>query len=272
MQKLGASELKAYILYLQQKKRWADSPNIKKATGKLSPYSIQGHVRAIKAFWSWAEREGHIKANPLAKFPLPKVPQKLLPTLSRGEIKNVLSMLDRHTPIGGKYYLIILLLTDTGIRISELSHIKIHDLDLQHNRVKILGKGQKWRIVPFSPVTRSAIDRYLTTSRRHLCSVDSPYLFPRPNGLPVSINSVQQFLRRIGARAILNGTRCSPHTFRHSFATMAVANGANVMVLKEIMGHESLQTTMKYVHLQPDDLQLQHTKFSPVTNLGIGRR
>ena len=154
---LGRQELTAYILYLQQVTRWANSPHIKKATGKLSPYSIQGHVRAIKAFWGWLERDNYIQSNPLGKFPLPKVPQKPVQVLSNEQIRSLLAQIDRLTPKGTMYYTILLLLLDTGIRISELAHIKIPDLNLQHGWIQVWGKGQKLRTVPISNLTKKEI-------------------------------------------------------------------------------------------------------------------
>jgi len=269
VQELGAAELRAYILHLRQTTRWANSPYIRKATGKLSPYSIQGEVRAIKAFWGYLEKEGYIDKNPLARFPLPKVPQKPVHILSSEQIMTLLSQTDRHTATGAKYYTILLILLDSGLRISELVHIMMKDLDLQHNCVRVLGKGSKLRTVPISNLTRKEINRFIISFRPQLYQVESPYLFPRSDGTPISINSVQQLLRRLARKIGLDGMRCSPHIFRHTFATQSIANGANVFVLKEIMGHSSLTTTMKYTHLQPHDLQVQHAKFSPVANLRL---
>ena len=269
VQELGTAELRAYILHLQQTTRWANSPYIRKATGKLSPYSIQGEVRAIKAFWGYLEKEGYIEKNPLARFPLPKVPQKPVHILSSEQIMTLLSQTDRHTATGAKYYTILLILLDSGLRISELVNICIKDLDLQHNCVQVLGKGQKQRTVPFSNLTRREINHFIISFRPRLCQVESPYLFPRSDGTPISINSVQQLLRRLAMKVGLDGMRCSPHVFRHTFATQSIANGANVFTLKEIMGHSTLTTTMKYTHLQPHDLQVQHAKFSPVANLRL---
>jgi integrase/recombinase XerD len=135
--------------------------------------------------------------------------------------------------------------------------------------VRVTGKGQKIRFVPLSNPCRREIGRYVSIFRRQIAPVDSPYLFPQADGRPISVNGVQQFLRRLAAKAGLEGIRCSPHIFRHTFATQSIANGANVFVLKEIMGHSSLQTTMKYVHLQPEDIRIQHDKFSPLVNMVI---
>ena len=264
---LGTKELREYIIYLQNATRWAYNPNVKKATGSLSPFSIQGHVRALKAFWSWLLREGYIEHNPLNRFPLPKVPDYPIKVLSHDQITRLLRVTDKSTPKGERNHTIILLFYDTGIRVSELVNIRIDDIDLQHNFIKVLGKGQKVRSVPFSNETRKHVSRYLSNSRTQICQVDSPFLFPTYYGQHISINCVQQLLRRLAHRADLNGIKCSPHILRHTFATESVANGANVFVLKEIMGHSSLITTMKYTHLQPHDLRIHHAGFSPVVNL-----
>jgi site-specific recombinase XerD len=268
---LGAKELKAYMLYRQKTPKWAKSPHIKKATGKLSPYSIQGDARAIKAFWGWLAKEVYIDKNPLAKFPQPKVPEKPVNILTIEQIQKLLACIDKSNLKGAMHYVIILLLYDTGLRISELTHVKLEDLNMLHCCVQVIGKGQKVRTVPFSKHIRKELLRYVNIFRPQLCPADSPYLFATSEGTHISVNSIQQFQRRLAKKAALDGIKVSPHIFRHSFATMAVAYGANVFALKVIMGHSSLQTTMKYTHLQPQDLQLQHATFSPVAKL-IGNK
>ena len=192
--------------------------------------------------------------------------------LTGEQIGKLLANIDRMTPKGAMYYSILLLLLDTGLRISELVNITMEDLDLSHNCIKVLGKGNKWRIVPTSKLTRKETLRYVNLFRPKLCPAESAYLFPTADGAHISVNSVQQFLRRLAGRSGLSHVRVSPHVFRHTFATQAIANGANVFALKEIMGHATLQTTMKYTHLQPHDLQLQHATFSPVAKLAIGSK
>jgi site-specific recombinase XerD len=268
---IGREELRAYILHLQTSKRWPNKPPTGKDTGKLSPASIQGHVRAIKALWGWLAREGHIDENPLSKFPLPKVPQKMLHIMAPGQVEKLLATVDRHTVLGARNYLIILLLYDCGLRVSELIRIKLEELDIGSGLIRVMGKGQKERLVPVSGVTRKEIIRYLAHARPHVCEAESPYLFAMPDGEPISANGVEQFLRRLAGKAGLAGIRCYPHAFRHTFATQFLANGGNVFALKNIMGHSSLETTLKYTHLQPRDLQNQHAHFSPVRNLGIGK-
>jgi len=267
LSELGKEELRAYIQHLQKSARWENNVHIKTERGKMSPYSVQGHVRAVKAFWSWLANEGYVEKNMLAGFPLPKVPQYVVKTLTIDHLKKLLAAIDRSTAIGARYYALLMLLLDTGLRVSEAVKIKMNDVDLKHGLITVLGKGQKERVVPFSKLTRKELTRYIHNVRSHLDCKDSPYLFPAGSGEYVSISSVQQFIRRLAKEAGLNGVKCSPHIFRHTFATQAIANGANVFAVKEIMGHASLQTTLKYTHLQISDLKNQHEKFSPVEGL-----
>lgn len=96
---------------------------------------------------------------------------------------------------------------------------------------------------------------------------DSIYLFPDKYGNPITVNSVQQYLRRLTLKVGLGEVKVTPHIFRHTAATHAAAQGTNAFILKEIMGHSSMQTTMRYVHPQPDDLKAQHNMFSMVNEL-----
>ena len=270
--KLGKEELKAYVVYLQNTSRWSGNPHVKAPQGKLSAYSIQGHVRAIKAFFSWLAYEEYIEENPLARYSLPRVPEMLIPVLTPDQIEKLLAAIDKSTAVGARNYAVILLLLDTGVRISELVGIRIEALNLPYHLIQVFGKGQKQRTVPISNTTRKAIVRYTSHFRPQMCPPDCPYLFATAGGDAISVNSVQQALKRMANRAGLAGLRVSPHTFRHTFATQSMTKGANVFVIKEIMGHASLMTTLKYTHLQPRDLQTQHAIFSPVSNLGIAKK
>jgi site-specific recombinase XerD len=261
--KLGTKELMDYIAHLQESVKWPNNPHIKDK-GRLSQFTITGHIRAIKAFWSWLFNEGYLDSNSLAKFPMPKVPKNMIKVLSIEQIKKLLSVVDKHTTKGYRLYCIIMLLLDTGLRISELAGIELADIDIVKGWVKVTGKGQKERLVLFSKRPRKELQKYIKYYSPDLCSQGSPYLFPEAGGGPISINSLQQAIRRLAKKAGLQDVKCHPHIFRHTFATMFLANGGSDMALKEIMGHESYQTTQKYIHLQPQDLQKQHMKYSPM--------
>jgi site-specific recombinase XerD len=264
VEQLGTKELEAYLLHLQERDRWPKNKYIKNK-GKLSPFSIQGAVRAVKACWGWMEREGIIRKNPLAKFPLPKVPQNLIQTIAVTDMKKLLNAIDKSTPPGDRLYCILLTLIDTGARIGEVVGIKMPEVDFQNKTIVVTGKGQKQRLVPFSRDTRKALIKFRDGPRAKLSNVESDCLFPDKYGGHVSTSSVQQAVRRLAHKVGL--VKCHPHLFRHTFASTFIAKGGAAPVLKEIMGHESFQTTEKYIHPKTEDLKMQHQLYSPVTEI-----
>jgi len=265
---ISKKELSAYVVHLQSSTRWADKRGTDGDKGKLSAYSVQGHVRALRAFWSWLLREGYIKENPLADFPLPKVPKNMIRTISMDEFRIVLDSIDRSTAWGVRNYVMMLTMLDTGVRVSELVGMRREDIDLKLAVIKVRGKGDKERIVPISPPTKREIAKYLSKFHRELCSVESAYLFPNHKGGPVTVNCVQQMMRRLRKKAGLV-LKLYPHLLRHTTATEFSRRGGSAFVLKEFMGHESLATTLKYVHLGPDDLKREHSRYSPVLGLKL---
>ena len=122
--------------------------------------AVLGHVRAIKALWGWLCSEGYIDDNSLAKYKLPKIPFKVMNVLAPVQVEDLLSAIDRAIATGARNYLIILMLYDCGLRISELVHIKTEDLDIRDDFIKVTGKGQKQRLVPISHITRREVVRY----------------------------------------------------------------------------------------------------------------
>ena len=268
---IGRRELNEYLIYLKNRKRRPNWPPNRGDTGKLSPFTIQDHVRTVKAYWGWLLREGYIDKNPLGRFPLPSVPKIILKIITPELFEIILSLIDRSTLVGAQRYCLILLLYDVGPRIGEVLNSLIENTDFNMGSIKIFGKRNKERVVPISQLTVREIRKYIRNIRPRICPVDSPYLFPRADGTPVSINSIQQWMRRLSKKPGINGMSLHPHLFRHSFGTQFIINGGNVFYLKEIMGHESLSTTLRYTHLQPKDLCKEHTKFSPISNLKMGK-
>ena len=139
--KLGREEVRSYIKHLQSSNRWPNRVHQDREYGKLSPFTIQGKIRALKAFWGWLYREAHIDSNPLTSLPLPKVPKNMITILEKEQIIQLLKSIDKHTPLGARNYTILLLLIDTGLRISELTRIKMTDITLTQGYVKVIGKG-----------------------------------------------------------------------------------------------------------------------------------
>lgn len=212
-------------------------------------------------------KEGYINENPLEDYPLPTVPENLVKIITPSQFSTLISKVDTSTPEGLRYFCILLILYDNGMRVSELVMIKIAEIDFQNKNIKVVGKGRKERLVPITFFTSKYIIRYLDRARSKICPNDSPYLFANSDGEPISKNSVQQFMRRLLAKSGLRVVKFSPHILRHSFATQYLANGGNLFYLKAILGHKSITTTLKYTQAQVKDLQDQHAKFSPVAEL-----
>ena len=265
--KLGKKELREYIEHLQSRTKWPDNPYIKEENrGALSPFTRLAYVRDIKTLWSWMHREGYIEENTLAHFQLPSVPENLPKIITPAQFATLLSHIDTSTPEVSKYRCILLILYDNGMRISELVMIRIYDIDFESKTIRVMGKGQRERLVPITVYTRKQILRYIDQVRTKICPKDSPYLFANRDGEHFSKNSVQQYMRRLLERSGFE-VKFSPHVLRHSFATQYLANGGNVFYLKAILGHKSLTTTLSYTRTLPKDVQDQHMKYSPVAEL-----
>jgi len=264
--KISQDHVFLYIQHLQQHERWQNKPGISRRNGNLSPFSIQGQIRDLKAFSTWVARKAYINRNTLAGMPLPKVPYLVIHTLTQNQLSKLLSAIDKLSAIGQKYFCLFVMLLDTGLRVSEAIGIKLRDVDLGARYIKVIGKGRRERIVTFSKLTGKTLLNYIDGFRHELGASNNPYLFPTGTR-HVSANSVQQYLRRLAEKAGLQGVRIYPHLFRHTCATELINNGANVFMVKDLLGHSSLLTTLKYTHLQPEDLRREQSKYSPVEKL-----
>lgn len=266
---IGPAEARRFILHLQNDvRRWETNPFISDTKG-LSPHTIQGYARAIKAFWSWLLDEGYIPENFMARLKCPRVPHKIIPTFSAEQIQRLLGALDPGTLTGFRNYAIILLFLDTGIRLSELVNLRLEDIDFGQSCLLVTGKGNKERVVPFGSQVRRALRRYLSTVRPEPEYPQVSQFFLSRQGFPLKPNMVRSMISRAGRRANVSGVRCSPHTFRHTFAKQYLLNGGDVFSLQRILGHTSLEVVKLYVNLTSLDLSGQHRKFSPVDTMDL---
>lgn len=264
---IGIPEVRRFIHHLQSEVvRWEDQPNIKDS-GRLSPFSVQGYVRTIKAFWSWLLEEDYIQENPIARLKLPRVPHKVIATFTSEQIQALIGRLDRRTPTGFRNYTIILLLLDTGIRLSELTNLEIEDIDFGQSCMLISGKGGRERTVPFGIQVRRALWRYARDYHPHPTSPKEKHFFLSESGFPLRPRSVQSIIKRIGKKADITGVRCSPHTLRHTFARMYLLEGGDIFSLQIILGHSSLEMVKVYLNLALSDVSQQHRRFSPIDNM-----
>ena len=256
------NHIRGFILYLQTK---AKTPHRERP---LSGATIQGYVRTLKAFFSWAEREGYLVSGQIGRIPIPKSNSKVINTFTPEQINKLVSICQISNGDGQRNLTILLLLLDTGIRVSELVNIELEDIYLTEGYIKIkVAKGGKERIVPIGSLVQKSLWKYVNHSRPKPLTEKISRLLLSDKGLPLTKSGVQQMLRRYGRRAGLNGVRCSPHTFRHTFAKNYLLNGGDIFSLQKILGHSSLASVRVYLNLFATDVKKQHLRFSPVDNL-----
>jgi integrase/recombinase XerD len=179
------------------------------------------------------------------------------------EMISLLAQPDRSSFASYRDYTIMLVLLDTGVRVSELVNMKMSDVDIHGSRVKVWGKGSKEREVIFQATTGRFLHRYmqLRGSDQH------DYLWITDMGNPMNPRGFQERLTLYGRQAELNSVRVSPHTFRHTCAKMYILKGGYILSLQKLLGHSSLEMVRHYVDLWGSDLQQMHRKYSPVESL-----
>ncbi|MFC1933314.1 tyrosine-type recombinase/integrase, partial [Chloroflexota bacterium] len=266
---LGHHEIRAYIAYLQQANTFEQHPYTKPQEKQLSGYAINCYLRALRAFWSWLVREEIIVSNPFNKVILPKPPKKVIATFSEAQIQAMLKKVDTVTPAGFRDWTIIVMLLDSGLRASELTGLPMSDVNLEEGLVKVRGKGDKERMVPIGTKVQKAIWKYVHRYRPAAQNRLHPTLFLTKSGGSISVNRLQAIVEVYAEKAGITGVRCSPHTFRHTFAINYLRNGGDVFSLQRILGHSSLEIVRMYVNLAEADIKECHRKFSPADNMNI---
>ena len=228
----------------------------------LMSNTINGRVRSVRALLKFLHREGHISKDFGADIPMIKGEKVIIETFSEEQIEELLRQPNRHTFTGSRDYTLMLLLLETGIRISECVKIDLPDVHLKEGQIRIHGKGAKQRMVPFQGKFRRALLRYLEV--RGLAESDA--LFVTIDGTRISKRYVQELIQNYGEMAHIGDVRVSPHTFRHTMAKYYILAGGDIFSLQKILGHSTLEMVRRYVELFSTDVQMQHRKFSFLEN------
>ena len=254
--------IREFVRYLQLE---AKTPHQCKP---LSQATVQGYVRTLKAFFSWVTREEYLVSNPMTKIPVPKATIKVTNTFSQEQIARLIAVYQGYNGSGCRNLTILLLLLDSGIRVSELVGIDLSDIGLAEGTIKIRrAKGNKERLVPIGSLVQRTLWKYINHYRPRPLTDKVTRLFLSEEGFPLTRSGIQQMLRRSGKRAGITGVRCSPHTFRHTFAKNYFLNGGDIFSLQKILGHSSLASVRLYLNLFSGDVKKQHQRFSPVDNM-----
>ncbi len=215
----------------------------------LSSRSIARNLSALRNFCGFLLREGILRRDPMARAPLLRQWRTLPNYLSLPEVEALIAAPDCGRPNGLRDRAMIGLLYASGLRVSELCQLQVSDLNRELGVVRVIGKGNKQRLVPVGREALQAVEAYLREARgRLLKGRSSPYLFVSARGRPLSRQAFWKLLGGYAARAGL-GKRLSPHTVRHSFATHLLEGGADLRSVQLMLGHADISTTQIYTHV-----------------------
>ncbi len=269
MGEVGPHILRAYILYLQQKPCFASHRFNRPLEKKLSGHTVNCYLRSLRIFFSWLVAEEVIAGNPFDRVKIPRPPRKVIPVFSDAQIRALLNATDTGTPEGVRDYTIILTLLDSGLRVSELCQLTLEHVWLEDGMVKVLGKGNKERLVPIGKQVQRALWHYISRYRPEPAVPSCDAVFLTRDGRPLTKDRVEKLMTAYGRKAGVAGVRCSPHTFRHAAAVKFLRNGGDVFSLQRMLGHSSLEMTRRYCELADIDVKRAHVTASPVDNLGL---
>ncbi len=238
------------------------SDYIQELKGKLSERSLARNLSSLRSFYRFLILNSHINHNPTRLIDFPKLPRRLPEVLSFEEVERLLSAPDPKTPEGKRDKAMLELLYATGIRVSELITIKIHDLDLERGIVRVLGKGSKERLIPMGQIAIDSIKEYLLIRKGFLKDKDFPHLFLNVRGRPLTRQGFWKIIKAYGIKAGIK-KRITPHILRHSFATHLLERGADLRSVQLMLGHEDISTTQIYTHISTERIRKIHKRFHP---------
>lgn len=247
--------LRRYLAYLKQK--------------ALARSSIARKIACVRTFFKFLCKQGYLSENPLLELVSPRREKRLPEFMYPKEINALLTMPDLSTELGIRDQAILELLYSSGLRLSEVVNLKLEDLDLSRCYLRVMGKGSKERVVPLGGVANRILVRYLKEVRPNLLKKADPNfksennVFLNYQGTRLSGRSIQRlvvkYLKKLGHLK----KKITPHTFRHTFATHLLENGADLRVVQELLGHVDLSTTQIYTHLTKERIRAVYLKNHP---------
>lgn len=228
---------------------------------KLKNKSIRRHISSIKGFYKYLCINGIVSSNPFVYVSLPKKEIKLPRYLTYEELLEIFNSLEIKTNYDLRDRLIVELMYATGIRVSEIINIKISDIDINNQSIRILGKGSKERIVYFNDVVIFLLNKYLKIYSS-INKKNSNYLLLNQRGDKLTTGGISYILNNIIKKISFN-KHLTPHMLRHSFATHLLNNGCDLLTVQELLGHSSISTTGIYTHVTSKHIQDVYYKCHP---------
>ena len=235
------SDIRFYLMYLKDEKKDNNS-------------TINRKLSSLRGFYKYLCNEGFIKSNIFSLVNGPKKSKKLPRYFEYNELEELFLVPDKRTPLGQRDLLILEMLYATGVRVGELVHIKVSDIDFNNKTIIILGKGNKERVVAFGEYCLDALNLYLNDGRSKLNCNNIDSLFLNNNGNELTERGVRYILDQLIKKTSIN-KKISPHMIRHSFATHLLNQGCDLITVQKLLGHESIKATQIYTHVTTDRLK-----------------
>jgi site-specific recombinase XerD len=274
IKKFSSHTVKAYRQDIQQFLEYFEENNLAVDKNTIRDYisviflrtknkaTISRKIYALKSFYRYLVKQGKLVKNPFDAVSSPKNEKKLPEILTETEMLTFLDKLPEESFLQVRNKAVFEFLYATGLRISELVNLRITDINFTDDKVGVLGKGKKERIVPLNEQAKTMLLKYLDRARMQFKKpVD--YIFLNAWGRKITERAIEQILHKTFMEMMESNKSVYPHLFRHSFATHLLQRGANLRVIQELLGHESLSTTEKYTSLNYSDLLNVYKKFHP---------
>lgn len=277
-QGLSQNTLHAYRNDLKQLLTWAQSNKLslqkvkradlqsylgERVEQKSSPHSTARQLSSFKRFYRYLVREGAIKIDPTEQISRPKLSRGVPISLSEKDVESLLNAPDLSTTIGLRDKAMLELLYATGLRVSELTTLKLAQLNLNQGIVRIIGKGDKERLVPMGEESQKYLSSYLKQGRADILGERmTDCIFPTSRSHCMTRQTFWHLIKRYAVIAGITSD-LSPHTLRHAFATHMLNHGADLRVVQMLLGHSDLSTTQIYTHVAKERLSNLHSKHHP---------
>ena len=228
-----------------------------------STTSVNRALSSIKGFYNWLIHNNYLSINPSELLEPPKIGRKLPVNISEEDVEKILNAPQLSLSKGVRDKTILELLYATGLRISELTNLKLNQVDLSRGIVRVIGKGNKERIIPIGKTALTWLSNFINNYRQDfIVNQNNNYIFLNKKGNPLSRKSCWSIITNYSKKTIPN-KKFSPHSLRHAFATHLLNNGADLRSVQMLLGHSSLSTTQIYTHVAKERLINFHNKYHP---------